>query len=422
MYRPLMNSVDYNVINADDLGLKTRPGGASVWHSAFNICCTVVGVGLLDLPYALAQSGWIGIALMVVMAMFATYTAIILIRPFRRPEELTSEKLETYGDLGHLALGPFGRYTVEVFQHVTLVGAATVFLVLSSSFLLSLVPQLESTKWATLVLVGVVYGHVFLKTLKEIGILSAFNLSVAVFLVVVVVIEAIRNRDASAEHDIIRLGPTLAVSFANISFAFSVHPLLPDIFQNMAQPSRYTQMVSGSFIVVCLLYLPMAIMGYYSFGRDIEGEILSVLPSSTLVTIVTWAITVHVCMSFCIVVNPSERALERLCGIDRSPYELFLRILIRTCLLGFIGGLAVLVPDFPDMLTLVSSITSTGTVFVLPTIFNIKLYRRTMGIPALVLNITILIVAVVGGIIGGIQGLEGMANTVFHKDWDILPA
>ena len=37
MYRPLMNSVDYNVINADDLGLKTRPGGASVWHSAFNI-------------------------------------------------------------------------------------------------------------------------------------------------------------------------------------------------------------------------------------------------------------------------------------------------------------------------------------------------------------------------------------------------
>lgn len=45
---------------------------------SFNIICCVVGVGLLGLPYALSQSGWIGIPLLILTCVMSTFTCAIL--------------------------------------------------------------------------------------------------------------------------------------------------------------------------------------------------------------------------------------------------------------------------------------------------------------------------------------------------------
>jgi hypothetical protein len=79
----------------------------------------------LQLPYAINQSGWIGIPMLVVLAVMATYTAIVLIRCIDRVHATT------YGDVGKAAMGMFGRIIVEIMIHLTLVGVATVYLILA---------------------------------------------------------------------------------------------------------------------------------------------------------------------------------------------------------------------------------------------------------------------------------------------------
>lgn len=53
-------------------------GQSSTAGAAFNMLCVVVGTGLLQLPYGVSQSGWIGVPLLVMMAAMACYTAVIL--------------------------------------------------------------------------------------------------------------------------------------------------------------------------------------------------------------------------------------------------------------------------------------------------------------------------------------------------------
>lgn len=50
--------------------------------AGFNMVCTVVGTGLLQLPYGLSLAGWAGVPLLILMAAMAAYTAHVLGRCF----------------------------------------------------------------------------------------------------------------------------------------------------------------------------------------------------------------------------------------------------------------------------------------------------------------------------------------------------
>ena len=50
--------------------------------AAFNILCTVVGTGLLQLPHGIAQSGWVGVPLLILMSFMACYTAYVIVKCF----------------------------------------------------------------------------------------------------------------------------------------------------------------------------------------------------------------------------------------------------------------------------------------------------------------------------------------------------
>ena len=104
--------------------------------SAFaSVLCTVVGTGLLQLPKGCAQSGWIGVGLLTLLGIMATYTARIiplsldLIRQ-RRPHALlggaSCAAAQTYGDIGEAAFGKRGRWFVTAQQHIAQVMVATI--------------------------------------------------------------------------------------------------------------------------------------------------------------------------------------------------------------------------------------------------------------------------------------------------------
>lgn len=186
------------VLSEDGEERRSKYGGtSSTAGAAFNILCTVLGTGLLQLPYGVKQSGWLGIPLLAIMGIAAGYTASAIGKSFKILEarqsstrtvlggsSLGSSTVDealldatpavatppSYGDLGFVTFGNFGRNFVNVQMHVTLLMVATIYHLLAALNVhwLFCISQPESA----LLIAAVVWFHVFLKSLGEVAILS----------------------------------------------------------------------------------------------------------------------------------------------------------------------------------------------------------------------------------------------------------
>jgi amino acid permease len=404
-----VNNADLPVsfVGGDAGSLRT----ASTLHTAFNIICSVVGVGILQLPAGVAASGWVGIGALVFLAICATYTGLRIVDCIRRG----GPAMRTYGDLGEEAFGPWGRWFVDVQVHVTLVGVAIVYLVLIGENLHSLFPHSIAPRVGVVIAGCVVWGHVFLKTLREVGILSAFNVCVAVALFVVVVVESLTHGpgpEVVVETTVVRWSVSLGTSFAAFSFSYGVHPLLPSMYESMAKPQQYAPMLLATFGCVLLFYIPMSAIGYSVYGDTVKSVIYENLPRGPAVTAIIVAVTVHVICSYAIIISASEQAIERKFTVEERGSPLLWRVALRTAVTVFTTSVAVAMANvFGPFLDLVSSVTSSFTVFILPCLMYMRMFRGEISPVGYAWNGLVVLIAMLGGGFGTYSAIKEIIAT-----------
>jgi amino acid permease len=402
--------MSYRPINEDFTSEVLRVGGSSTLHTAFNVICTVVGAGLLSLPKALAASGWVGVAILVLMGVMAAYTGVIIGRIVHR-STITGC---SYGDMVAYAFGWKGKVFVDVQLYTTLLGVGVVYLVLCAGNLHSIFPSV-SPRMGVLYIACLLSLHVFLKAFKEIGIVSTFNLAVAFGLFVVTVVEAFTAYTAhgyvAPEHATLNLDVGLGMTFAVAAFSYTVHPMLPAVLAEMEKPREYEKMIWLTFLGAVLFYVPMAVVGYLVFGAPVKSPIYDSLKKGPAVTAIIVAVTVHVLMSFSIIINVPERALEKKLGVDERP---IIRSILRLMLLAALAGIAVALANvFGALLDLVSSLTGTFLVFVIPCCTYLKVFgREELGLPVVLWNVFIIIMSLIGGGFG-LYGAIGEIKSSF---------
>lgn len=410
-------------------------GTSSTLGSSFNVLCTVMGTGLLQLPYGGAQSGWCSVIVLSSLGLMACYTAVILIKcvdMMRNTEPLRTDLScdyeasnanvpTTYGDIGAAAYGRKGRWAVTVQMHLTLSMVATIYNLLAGQNLQIILRAANidlSLTTSILVVTLIVWFHVFLKTLGEVAVCSALNLAILILLEFAVIGVALTTPPSDKPQTTFLVEDFLSFggAFASFAFAFGVHPILPTVYGDMRYPEMYRQMIYGSFLFIAALYVPMLSVGYAVYGDKVTSPIYKVpsMSGSPIVRAVIIAMTFPCLGGYAIVLNPVERALEGTLGIDRWKSPLLSRIVLRSC---FIAGTAMvsiwLQEDFPPLLNLVSSFTSTNTEFIFPSLFYIKLCRMTgtrLSLLEWVWNALILVSAIVGAIFGTI----GALRQIFH--------
>jgi vesicular inhibitory amino acid transporter len=81
----------------------TKPPGIS---PGMNV---LAGVGVLSTPYGLAQGGWLGLGILLLLAVSCCYTGILLSRCLQ-----SSPHVHTYPDIGQAAFGLTGRLLISV--------------------------------------------------------------------------------------------------------------------------------------------------------------------------------------------------------------------------------------------------------------------------------------------------------------------
>eukprot|EP01098_Paradermamoeba_levis_P016938 TRINITY_DN943_c0_g2_i3.p1 TRINITY_DN943_c0_g2~~TRINITY_DN943_c0_g2_i3.p1 ORF type:complete len:410 (-),score=115.79 TRINITY_DN943_c0_g2_i3:22-1251(-) len=390
---------------------ESKEEGKSVWwRAAFNIFCTVVGTGLLGLPKSLQWAGWVGLVLLVVLCVFSVYTAVILIKCM---EESHSS---SYAEVGRKAYGRAGKYFVTAQIHMTLLGVATVYVVLAGLNINTLFPSIPA-RAGSCIAVAAVWGHIFFKTLHEVGILSAFNVLVATMLLIVVIISVFLNPPADSldtSHKFFNPAIDFFGAFANFAFAFGAHPVLPSVYNTMQNPKDYNKTIYITFLCILLFYFPMGVIGYYAYGEATENPIYSNFPDGAAKTLIVVSVTVHILFSYAVVINPTELDVEAYFEIEGKSYETLRRMALRTILVGITLGLGVAIPDFPDFMTIVSSLTSSFTAFILPCLFYLKIFEHKITIWGILWNFLIIWVALEGAVFGCYFGVKGVLSSVFN--------
>jgi len=190
---------------------------------------TVVGGGILGLPYALAESGWFGVVVLLMVAIMANYTAKKLSRcmyvkkPFK--------KLKTYQEVGGAAFGRAGSIISVTLQYITLLSVGTLFLLLASKNIQLLVVQTwHFTEWSlttcTLITAAISFPFLaLLKSIREISIIAFFGMIASAFIVVVIVIFAMRYPDDDVEYQFLN-AKKLPFAFSTMVFSFAGHSVL----------------------------------------------------------------------------------------------------------------------------------------------------------------------------------------------------
>jgi len=341
------------------------------------------------------------------------------------PEYRESHVRYPYPAIGERAYGKPMRHVVTAAINLTLLGVATVFLLLANQNLQSLFMRVGvDVSYCYLILItgACLIPLVCIGTPKDfwpIAVTALISTSIACILIVVaVVMDAPNHKPVKhTQPDVLSYFKT----FGTILFSFGGAAIFPSIQHDMKEPAVFSRVVLSSYTILLCLYLPVASAGYFVYGDDLKDNIMDSLPIGGLRDAGDLLLAIHLLMAFTIAVNPSCQQLEETLGIDiRFSWK---RVVVRSVIVVFIVFVGESIPHFGAILDFIGGSTVTFLTFVAPSIFYYRLrfkfeewqsakdFLRSGVHPAVVgLNILIVTAGIIGGGISTYAAIQELAD------------
>ncbi|CAG8698302.1 8613_t:CDS:2 [Acaulospora morrowiae] len=431
-YARSTDSIDSNapLLGAEEISRVSRheeSASGSNWAAYLNITCVVAGTGILGLPYAIKQSGWVGLSLIVLSMVISLYTSIILIKCLYYNNKT---RLRSYEDIGYHAYGNFGKYfLVGIFNNTILLGVPVLFLILAGQNLDAIFEhywnvQLGVRVWICISSALVALPFIFTKTMKEMILLSFFGAFATFFCVIAIVVlsfedlpEVYKSKNPPT-HSLISLSE-FPIALATISFSYGGNSVFPQIEESMDRRKDWNKVVAAAMATCAIMYTLVSFTGYFVYGDSSLSPIFNNLPQGPLLTIASLFVTVHVLFTAPILLISFAIETEKVLKITQEYHsetvELLLRAIFRTFLMVAVTATAVFVPFFGDLMSLLGALAMCLLVFILPVVFYIKLYGfERISYLELVWGAFVMLIGMIGCVIGTIDALRALIRD-FHE-------
>ena len=258
-------------------------GKSSVFQATFNFVNSIVGAGIVGMPFALREAGLlVGMLLMIGVALLINISVRMLIS--------TGIKVGTY-DFESLALRLGGRLaynTTLLSMFAFAFGAQIAYLIVLGDTLPAVVALASEgtariSRSASILIsaITVVLPLCLAKDLSSLAWSSLVSISADIILVIIVVVTA----PSSAAHQGLSFPPLggyelvswgVFTGLGTLSFAFVCQHNSLIVFRSLSEPtlanwSRVSGMSVGLALVLCLVF---GLAGYLSFGGLCRGDIL----------------------------------------------------------------------------------------------------------------------------------------------------
>ena len=394
------------------------------------------------------MAGWAGLLIIIGATAVTCFTAKVLVRCIETLNE-RHIAISTYDRLVQHTFGWYGGLAMKVMTVAELYGGVVCMVVLHAinwPTLLGVPP--EQLQQATVLVAMLVCSLAFPTLLVQTRHLATFAVAglcatCAVFVVTVVapILAELPAADGTActlldasNHDGDQMGHALlhvrglGVATGLGLFAFAGHATFPELWKSMPaeQRKRFGRSCDVGFALAAGFYCGLATLGYYFFGDCAADSLtLNLMSSSPLLgSMATGCVLLSTFSSISVLCVPVVRICTEAaaCG-DRKqmaerrrheqsggvglwqPYDRRTWA-IKALLMIIAALLAVTVPNFGFLVSMMGAVTCMLISFILPVMCNIVVHRQQLSTLGLASNIAIVLLGLVGMAVGVQSTLE----------------
>lgn len=278
-HTPLIYAISDETIDsltsAEQNDIEIVTGKSTSAQTAFNSINTLMGIGMMSLPFGLTLMGWIpGTALMALCALSTSKTAKILGRIMKQHPEL-----KCFADIVSLYGSPSSLFLVSAMFCLDLTGASLGLILLFSDFFSALLPHIGKQ-----VLKFIIVGIVFLLSFLPLSILS-FSSLIGVFctfgtigLIIICGLSIGSSPGSLFSPAVTNLWPK---NINNFMMALGIfmspwggHPVFPEFYLDMKHPEKFGRSVNASFSITFIFDYAIASVGFLMYGVACQDSIL----------------------------------------------------------------------------------------------------------------------------------------------------
>ncbi|KAL2928678.1 Lysine histidine transporter 1 [Bienertia sinuspersici] len=360
---------------------------AKWWYSAIHNVTGMVGAGILGLPFAMSQLGWgPGVTLLVLSWAITLYT---LWQMVEMHEAVPGKRFDRYHELGQHAFGDkLGLWLIVPQQVMVQAGCDIVYMVTGGSSLMKfysiVCPDCKPIKLSYFIMMFASIQFI-LSILPNLTSITGVSFAAAIMSLSYSAIAWIASAIKGVQQDISygsRYTTTPGHIFGflsglgTVAFAFSGHNIVLEIQASIpSTPDRPSKipMWKGSllaYIIIGLCYFPVAFVGYYAFGNNVEDNVLLSLEKPIwLIAAANIFVVIHVIGSYQVYAMPIFDMLESFLVLRMKcrPTRM-LRIVTRYFYVAITMFIGIAFPFFGSLLSVLGGIAFAPTSFYLPCI------------------------------------------------------
>ncbi|KAB1211601.1 Vacuolar amino acid transporter 1 [Morella rubra] len=354
----------------------------SFFKTCFNGLNALSGVGILSVPYALSSGGWVSLILLFVIAIAAFYSGLLM----KRCMDMDSG-IRTYPDIGHRAFGNKGRVLVSVTMYTELYLVATGFLILEGDNLNNLFPNagfemagitIGGKQLFVIIVALIILPSVWLDNLSLLSYVSASGVLASVIILCSIMWTGAFDGIGFQQKGIPLNWNGIPTAVSLYAFCYCAHPVFPTLYTSMGNKRQFTNVLLLCFTLCTVSYASMAVFGYLMFGSHVQSQITLNLPIDKLSSrVAIYTTLVNPIAKYALMVTPIVNATKS--WSPRHYNKRIFSLLISTSLVISTVIVALAIPFFADLMSLVGAFLSVSASIIMPCLCYLKIsgaYRR----------------------------------------------
>jgi len=268
----------------DPLMLAERPlavsdGRLTSSQATFNLANILIGVGVLNVPFALKQSGYLALLLILLVILVTKTTGKWLGSSLDMiaDDALVAQKPMTawdYGCLAEVCVGPRFSSFINIVTVLEVWLALVAFMVLNGGNAAVIWP--DAGRALTVPITGVVATLCIFVPPRVFACLSlvATCAMVVAAMAMVYVITALDDWALPGLDDVVVSFENIPRSVGIIIFCFAGHPCFPSVRASMQKPTKWGCSIDASFVLAFMYYVCFGLLGYIVFGDGLRQSVV----------------------------------------------------------------------------------------------------------------------------------------------------